>query len=171
MNELTDDIGIAANGRIGLDEGTDGLSVGMGFDFLFPTSDGPCRNTKTVSGFLPRPASTPLELENKEPLFRCILWPFFVGNLVPSFSQDIGGLTEDFLEGLANVSFSGKLFHGLCGVPELGEVDPFGETHQFDGFQDGPESDAWQMSRLAEFDDDAVCVGLRRRFHSNLQIL
>jgi hypothetical protein len=92
VDELPYDVGVAADGRGGADEGTSHRWV-VSSGFALPTCDGLCGNAKTACGLVLGPSEELLEAKDAKAVLRRELRPFSVGDLVPSGSEELG----DFL--------------------------------------------------------------------------
>ena len=130
LDELTDDIGVSSDGRIGFDGG---VLLGRIQGRLFPTVDGVARNAKLPGRLFG--GESPKIFDPKDPvaLFGRVMRAFSFGDLFPTFGKDIGHFTIDRSMKCVFFDFGITGLKGIVGVPELGDIPSYGEAEQVVG--------------------------------------
>jgi len=87
LNQVPDDIGVAADGRLGPYEGAEG--IGLRQSLLVPASDGVGRNREKPSGFTVGKDQQILEAEDSIALLGGVVRAAALGELLPTLGQNV----------------------------------------------------------------------------------
>lgn len=88
VDETADDIGIAPDGRVGLDKRAHGFFIGLGCGFLLPTGHRACRDRKELCGFFLGEGQEGPELEDLESQVWGVMRSTSFRILLPALGQD-----------------------------------------------------------------------------------
>ena len=161
LNQLTDDIGVATDGRLGSYERADGLGVGLHPSLLVPASDGAGRYGEKPCGFRVGKDQQILEAEDSIALLRGVVRTAAFGKLLPPLGLNVSRLAIEprvecvFLgPGKANLK-------RLSGVPKLGESETGGVTQKLGGFSQRAKRKEVKVAIFGDGEEDPLCMGGR----------
>lgn len=92
LNQVPDDIGVAADGRLGSDERTDGLGVWVSQSLLVPASDGAGGNREKPRSFSVGERQQVPEAQDAVALLRGVVRTAAFGELLPTLGGNVSGL-------------------------------------------------------------------------------
>jgi hypothetical protein len=95
---LSDDVGVAADGRVGADEGSVRRGHVSAFRIPLPASDGFRGNAEPFCGFFRAPDEELFEAQDAISLLGSVLRSSLVGELVPAGGEDVGELEIEVSE-------------------------------------------------------------------------
>jgi len=91
LHEFPDDIGVTADGRLGLDEPADGALLGLSVRFRLPAANGGGSDAKEVRGFVLGECEKALDAQDAVSVLGRVVRAVAVVNLVEVLAQDGAG--------------------------------------------------------------------------------
>jgi hypothetical protein len=163
LDELTDHVGIAADGRNGLDVGLLGKIQGR----RFPTVDGMARKTKKPGRFFGGKSQEIFDPKDSVALLGREIGTFSLGDLLPPCRMDVCDLAKQ--RGVKGVFFDFGIagLKGIIGIPELGEAPTDREAEKLVDLSESSESRAIDPAVLDESAKKPVRIG--RHVHERLR--
>jgi len=159
VDELADDVGVAANRGLRVDESPFGVGLSGASRFSFPTGDGAWSEPEEASSLLRGEGQQSLEPQDAVAELGGVLRAVSIGNLVPAEAEDLGGFLEEEAEEVVLLALGESDLPSLAGVSLLGELEAEGQAEELIGFEDGAERELGEVAALDEREEDTVGEG------------
>jgi hypothetical protein len=150
VDELSDDVGVAADGRVGADERSVRRRQVSAFRIPLPASDGFRGNAESFCGFFCARDEEFFETQDAISLLGSVLRSFLVGDLVPAGGEDLGELEIEVSEEEILLPFGESGLERVLGVAQRPETVSESKTQKLACFQDGFHGEAVEVGRFGE---------------------
>lgn len=159
LDEVPDDVGIAADGRYRLEEAPHGPAAGVAGGLVEPTGEGVGGDQEQPRRLGSREDVGLHELENPEPVAWRVMRPVSGLDAHQAFAEQ--GVLVTFLaeQGLELLDLSQKVRTGVASVPDLGQEKPECDGQALAGAQEGAQRRGPEVSIFGEADEGPVCQG------------
>lgn len=157
---MPDDIGIAANGRLGAHKRANLIAFRLSVDLVLPPCDGLRGDAKHPCGFLVGERKKLPNSENPVALGGPIMRPSSFRKSIPPRSHDAGDLcVQPDLERVS-FGFSKKSGETILRITKLRETDADGEAQKLVGLQKGTDGKLFDMAGFGNFEDGSFNEGI-----------
>jgi len=164
LNHVPDEIGVAADGRLGSYEGAEG--IGLRQSLLLPASDGVGRNREKPSGFAVGKDQQILEAQDSVALLGGVVRTAAFGELLPTLGQNVNRLAIEPRVECVFLGAGKANLKRLAGIAKLGQPQSGGITQKLGGFSQRAKGEDVEMAFFGERQEDPF--RMRARTHGRL---